>query len=194
MSWLGQQLDLSEAVAAVLKRQPRFAHLNPAQEAVLFLASAKQSEQPLLIVKRNETQARELEALIRELDPQIETVLYHQEESLRVEAISASLIQRIEKMGALWRISQHQPKLIITHVAALRRLIIDRTTYEHQILSLEAGMREEPIQLRRKLITMGYTHQEQVDRPLTFAMRGGVLDIYSVQEQRPVRIEFLMMK
>ena len=42
----------------------------------------------------------------------------------------------------------------------------------------------------KKLIDMGYKREEEVSGKGQFAMRGGILDIFSPQEENPVRIEF----
>ena len=45
-------------------------------------------------------------------------------------------------------------------------------------------------ELKRTLIAAGYQQTARVDQPLCFASRGGIIDIYSINSETPVRIEF----
>ena len=47
-----------------------------------------------------------------------------------------------------------------------------------------------PIELRKKLIKAGYLPNQRVDQPFYFAKRGGVIDVFSIQYEEPIRIEF----
>lgn len=49
-------------------------------------------------------------------------------------------------------------------------------------------------QLKMKLIHGGYSQTSHVDQPLSFAARGGIVDVYSINYDHPIRIEFLILK
>ena len=44
--------------------------------------------------------------------------------------------------------------------------------------------------LKEKIIKLGYDREAQVDGPGQFAVRGGIIDIYPLTEELPIRIEF----
>ena len=48
----------------------------------------------------------------------------------------------------------------------------------------------EPVELRQKLIHSGYQMIQRVDEPFYYSKRGGVIDVYSIQYDNPIRIEF----
>lgn len=48
----------------------------------------------------------------------------------------------------------------------------------------------EPSEICEKLIKMGYSREDEVSGRGQFAMRGGILDVFSPQTENPVRIEF----
>ena len=54
-------------------------------------------------------------------------------------------------------------------------------SYTHLTLDLDA--------LVEQLVRMGYERQYQVDNIGQFALRGGILDIFPLTEENPVRIE-----
>ena len=45
-------------------------------------------------------------------------------------------------------------------------------------------------QLKKEMVQLGYEREEQVDGPGQFSVRGGILDIYPLTEEVPIRIEF----
>lgn len=44
------------------------------------------------------------------------------------------------------------------------------------------------------MIYTGYQRTELVTKPGEFCIRGGIIDIYPITEQEPIRIELLIMK
>ena len=44
--------------------------------------------------------------------------------------------------------------------------------------------------LQKLLIKAGYTSAPRVDQPFYFSKRGGVIDVFSIQYDNPLRIEF----
>ena len=57
-------------------------------------------------------------------------------------------------------------------------------------LLLEEGMELAEEDLRRELVELGYEQTAQVEEPGQFSVRGGILDVYSLTEESPWRIEF----
>ena len=51
-------------------------------------------------------------------------------------------------------------------------------------------MRIELLELKNKLLLSGYQYSSKVDQPFYFSQRGGVIDVYSLQYDNPIRIEF----
>ena len=56
--------------------------------------------------------------------------------------------------------------------------------------SLEVGGQYDVAALCSRLIAGGYTRTEQVEGAGQFALRGGILDVFSPGEERPLRCEF----
>ena len=57
-------------------------------------------------------------------------------------------------------------------------------------LTMEVGQEVDSDQLARDLTRMGYERVAQVDNAGQFSMRGGIVDIFSLTEELPVRMEF----
>ena len=72
--------------------------------------------------------------------------------------------------------------------AALR--LFDRDYYASLAVTLRRGEEIDVEVLTAHLAGVGYTQMDLVEMPGQFTRRGGILDIYSPESERPVRIEF----
>ena len=79
---------------------------------------------------------------------------------------------------------------VITTFDAFMDSVIAPDQMESQILSLEAGESVVFDELVQKIAALGYDREIQVEGPGQFAVRGGIIDIYPLTEEVPIRIEF----
>jgi transcription-repair coupling factor (superfamily II helicase) len=92
---------------------------------------------------------------------------------------------------ALWRWSSGEADVLIAPVeAALERL---RSAEEYRQLALALSRAQEISleQILDFLASAGYERQELVESPGQFASRGGIVDIFSPDAARPVRLDLL---
>jgi transcription-repair coupling factor (superfamily II helicase) len=80
--------------------------------------------------------------------------------------------------------------LIITSIHALLQPIPDVKSLEKLTLTLTLNEDHSFESLAQQLTLMGYERVELVFEPLTFAIRGGILDIWPIGSQQPTRLEF----
>lgn len=118
--------------------------------------------------------------------------LYAVEESLRVEAVAATPTMYADQMETLSALVQDskQQLLLITHPMAVQRYLPAVDTFRRHIIKLKIGDIAKREELKNLLIQAGYRYADRVDQPLTYAVRGGVIDVFSIQENMPLRIEF----
>jgi transcription-repair coupling factor (superfamily II helicase) len=80
-------------------------------------------------------------------------------------------------------------KLLITYPEALFEKVVLSKTLSGNIISIKSGDGIHPEQLMEKLISYGFQRTDFVYEPGQFAVRGGILDIYSFGNEKPYRIE-----
>lgn len=166
-----------------------FSHISLTQEALLFASSYQNNPRSLVIVKPNLYQAQQLfEKLQFWLNTQ--AVLYPVEESYRVEAIAASPELNAIKMETLSRLSQETNLVCITHLGALLRPTPLPRFFSENTLSLKINDRIQLTELKDRLRRLGYSETLRVDQPNCFASRGGIIDVFPVNTDTPLRIEF----
>lgn len=188
--WLRKYLETSSYVSGYRSQELVYAHISPVQEALLIIGSLYQAKSPLFVVKETEAKAQELIDIITSLDASLRVIFYNQEESLRVEAIAQSEIMKADRLQALYHLLVGDYDICITHAAASIRKISPRSVLEENMIHLSLGEEYDPQKLIEKLQRMGYSRVKYVDKPFTYARRGGIIDVFSVQEEKPLRIEF----
>ncbi|MDY2727403.1 MAG: transcription-repair coupling factor [Candidatus Onthovivens sp.] len=112
------------------------------------------------------------------------------DELIRVEYISTSKEMVSNEIMALYEISQANHKVIISSVQATFRFYPDVNTFKTSFIILKKGEKVNIENLKRKLIDIGYYKVTKIDQTLQFATRGDIIDIFSLNFDNPVRIEF----
>ena len=62
-------------------------------------------------------------------------------------------------------------------------------TIRERIRTLKLGETVDFEQLKKDMVLLGYDREEQIEGPGQFAVRGGILDIYPLTEEVPIRVE-----
>ena len=179
----------NSAVEAIISNQSTLANLSTQEEVVILSAAFLRSNKSMIIVKSNLYEAQILYQNIYALIQ--EGVLFAVEESLQVESIASSPEIHAQKMDVLNTIIQSdKPTLCITHSAAVIRYLPPIQKMKDYTLNLSLSQRIDINELKTKLVKNGYASVNRVDQPLGFSSRGGVVDVYTLQDDNPIRIEF----
>ena len=94
------------------------------------------------------------------------------------------------RAATLWKISSKSARLIIAPVEAACARLFQSDFYSALALSLKVGEEYLPDMLVEHLLSVGYTRVDVVEMPGQLTLRGGILDVYSPEQDRPVRIDF----
>ena len=96
-----------------------------------------------------------------------------------------------ERLALLNRIQREKgPHLIVATRAALEQAAPDPAALNSAVLSLRRGKREPLERTIEALVAAGYERVAQVTMRGQFAVRGGILDLFSWQAQQPIRAEY----
>ncbi|MFM8497560.1 MAG: DEAD/DEAH box helicase, partial [Planctomycetia bacterium] len=79
--------------------------------------------------------------------------------------------------------------IVVTSIQALLAPLADPREIEASTRRLEVGGRLDPLELADWLAARGWQAADAIDRPGTFARRGGIVDLFAVDWDRPVRVE-----
>ena len=184
-----QILKNNPAYLAFMKGKGEIVVSHASDEAILIASAFFTSPQTMLIVKDNQYQAQ---LLYQELFPILKNkvVFFPSDESLRIEALAYSKEMTGERIHTLSSLTENKPVVVICHTHSFIRHIPNPDLFKKNILHLKVGMTIDPLELREKLIQCGYQMIQRVDEPFYYSKRGGVIDVYSIQYDNPIRIEF----
>lgn len=94
-----------------------------------------------------------------------------------------------ERIEVQRRLLEGNPVTIITTFAALMAHQIPLSVLEGNIIRIGKDSTVECSALARRLVAMGYEKNYQVEAPGQFSVRGGIVDIFDLTSENPVRIE-----
>ncbi|HMD06707.1 MAG TPA: transcription-repair coupling factor [Candidatus Acidoferrum sp.] len=95
------------------------------------------------------------------------------------------------RAATLFRLTDGQVSLVIAPVQAALWRFQDATLYLSLARTLTKDAEVPLEEFIAHLAGVGYTRTEMVELPGQFAMRGGIVDVFSAEAPRPVRIELL---
>ena len=98
----------------------------------------------------------------------------------------------VDRLTALAGLSDEgTARVLVTCVDALLQKTLSPAALRSRTLEIRPGARIEMAELLRSLVDWGYAHEYQVNGPGEFAVRGGIVDVFSPCFDDPVRIEFV---
>jgi len=162
--------------------------LSPVHRAQLAAVLRKATSRPLLVLCADERECSRQAADLRLLTGEDVTVLPRRDWHLRSTAV-ASRDWEHRRLQAL-RAMADGAAVVVAAADALIQRCIPPAVLQENVLTLAMDGRYDVAELTARLIAAGYTRADQVEGPGQFALRGGILDVFSPGMAQPVRCEF----
>ena len=164
--------------------------LQPVHRACVGAAVALGAGRPGVFVCGDEREARTLAADLGVLTGAEPVVLLAREWQFRPGAIASREWER-SRLAALYALSgEGTAKTVVTTVDALMARTLPPRLLASLAMELRMGQQVDLQALTERLVNAGYTRCDQVEGVGQFALRGGILDVFSPLMERPVRCEF----
>lgn len=156
----------------------------------LLIASIfEQSKQTQLIVTNNLFQAQKLYDDLIGLVGEDIVYLYPVNELISSEVAVASPEMKGQRIEVLNFLSKQTSGIVITPISGLRRLLTPKEIWQKCQLNFKVGEDINVEETLHKLIQAGFQRNEMISGPGQFSLRGGIIDIYPLTEEMPLRIE-----
>ncbi len=174
----------------------RVSGLTATARAVVLPLMARAARQPVIVVVADNKAAEELEPLLRagcELTgavDQAQVARLPAHDVLPFENLSPHPDVQEQRAAALWKLATGAVSILIAPVESAALRLFDRNYYAGLAVTLKRGEEVDVEVLTAHLASVGYTQMDLVEMPGQFTRRGGILDVYSPESDRPVRIEF----
>ena len=116
--------------------------------------------------------------------------LFPMDDFLTSEALAISPDLMISRLECLNKINSGKKCIVITNLMGYLRFLPKKRVYLDSIIELKVGKVVEPSLLVSKLISIGYIRDTLVNKTGEFGVRGFVIDVFPIDEDNPIRIEF----
>ncbi|MGB8988234.1 MAG: CarD family transcriptional regulator, partial [Candidatus Sulfotelmatobacter sp.] len=194
-----QKLPAFARVASHLKEgtgRIRVSGLTPTAKALLLVLFQRAAGRPLIFVVKDNHAVEEFLPVLRgfcELtsacDPE-SIVALPARDVLPFQNLSPHPELQEERATALWKIATGAASIVVSPVAATAIRLRSSDYYTDLARTIRRGESFDLDSLLAHLNTVGYASTDVVEMPGQYAVRGGILDVYSPEADRPLRIEF----
>src|SRR6266404_48676 len=170
--------------------------LSSAAKALIIILLRRTVERPFVLVVADNRAAEELLPVLSAFceltgaaDPD-SVVSLPARDVLPFQNLSPHPEIQEERATALWKIATGRAAIVISPVTSTTILLRSADYYADLARVLCRGETFDLEKLLEHLNTVGYSATDVVEMPGQYAARGGILDVYSPEADRPVRVEF----
>jgi transcription-repair coupling factor (superfamily II helicase) len=169
---------------------------NAPTKALLVSELQRVLDRPLILVTLNNEAADELLPVIQAFSelvggaPADAIVSLLSRDVLPFQNLSPHPEIQEQRAIALWKIATGAATIVIAPVAATALRLRSPEYYADLARTLRRGESFDINRLIEHLNSIGYNSTDVVEMPGEYALRGGILDVYSPDADRPVRVEF----
>lgn len=152
-----------------------------------FIKGLSNGYKQKVIVTFSATKAKELYEDIKGFTD--DAVLYPSKDFIFFSAdIHGSFILQ-QRLEFIQKVVEDKPFTVILTPDAFMDKILPLEKIKDNYIEISEGSIVEMDALKRKLVKMGYESVEQIDGPGQFAVRGSIIDIYTLTDEVPYRID-----
>ena len=194
-----EKLPVFSRVASHLKEgtgRVSVSGVTPTAKALLLVLLQRAAGRPLVVVVTDNRAAEDLVPVLQgfaELtgaaDPD-SIVTLPTRDVLPFQNLSPHPEIQEERATALWRIATGAVSIVVAPIAATTIRLASTEYYTDLARTIRRGETFDTEALIQHLHTVGYNATDVVEMPGEYALRGGILDVYSPEADRPVRVEF----
>ena len=170
--------------------------VTPTAKALLLALLHRAAWRPFVVVVGDNRAAEELVPVLQgfgELTGAVEpgsVVALPARDVLPFQNLSPHPEIQEERAAALWKIASGTASIVVAPVTATAIRLRSPEYYTDLARTIRRAETLDVEALLRHLNTVGYTTADMVEMPGQYALRGGILDVYSPEADRPVRVDF----
>jgi transcription-repair coupling factor (superfamily II helicase) len=157
--------------------------------AALYKNELIKSERSVVLLTHNLVQAERIQDDIAEILGEESVLIFPDDDLVHREVLAASTELLEQRMRAMVSMATGRKGIYVIPFAAARRHLVTRTEFISSLTELRVGEEIDLEKLLFRLVEQGYERTDMVGRKGEFSLRGGILDIYPLTEEQPVRVE-----
>ena len=140
-----------------------------------------------VIVAANDLKAKEIYENYKFFDRDV--MFYPAKDFIFFQADIHSNLLEQQRIGVWKALAENKPVTVILTMAAFMNHLMPFGQWKQGIRTLNIGDVMNLEEWKSRLVELGYERTAQAEGPGQFSVRGGILDIFPLTEENPVRIE-----
>ena len=157
---------------------------------LLALKKYNETDANVFVYAANNYDANSIFNKLSSLIDEDKIVLLPGDDLIRVEYISESKEVKSELIYGLYKIRHSKHSIVIVTPSTLFRYYPSVKTFDDSFIEIHVGDDLNINDFKNKLSELGYISVSKIDQSMEYASRGGVIDVFSLNYEDPIRIEF----
>ncbi len=160
-----------------------------AQKPHMMYGISSHAKKPMMVITSSEIRAKQIADDLKFLCDEDEVTVYPAQDVLFYGADVHSADITVERMMIKDALVQRQAITVVTSIEALLNKTMPKELFLSYIIELKVGKTIHLRDFQKQLVELGYERTNLVESVGQFAIRGGIIDIYSVTAPYMYRIE-----
>jgi transcription-repair coupling factor (superfamily II helicase) len=162
---------------------------SPVHKSGLISLAQNDFSRDVLVITADSASAERLRADITEMSDDAVTVTIPKRDIMLYDTEGHTLNFEGQRLEGLYKLCTKKPKIAIVPIESFLEYTVPKDELINRAFTLKEGNEISLSKLRKKLISCGYIHTEEIDGQGQFSIRGGIADIYPFSDKEPTRIE-----
>ena len=145
---------------------------------------------PIILLEENENKAQKIYSELVQLLPEESVQIFPVDATIATQTAVTSPDELSSRIQALNFLLSAEKGVVIATPQALQYKLSAPTDYQAARREFKSGKEFDLSELTSWLVQAGFRRENLVAKPGEFALRGDILDIYPLDRESPVRIEF----
>ena len=160
-------------------------------KALLIASSFNKNPKKIMLVTNSLHNASLIYEYLSNLLDEEHLLTFFSDETIQVEAYAESLEMSANRIYSLYKlIKENTNRILITHTSAFLRYLPTVEIFKDNIKKILVGQTLKKEELVQYLMSVGYKSVSKVSTTLEFSKRGEIVDVFSINYDNPIRIEF----
>ena len=145
---------------------------------------------PIILLEENENKAQKIYSELVQLLPEESVQIFPVDATIATQTAVTSPDELSSRIQALNFLLSAEKGVVVATPQALQYKLSAPTDYQAARREFKSGKEFDLSELTSWLVQAGFRRENLVAKPGEFALRGDILDIYPLDRESPVRIEF----
>ena len=165
--------------------------LSGSQKSFLLSRAIPEEQVQSIIIVVHDKEHKELwERDLAFFWPNVQVLPFPITERVEFTTVAHSLEGQGAQMRALSMLAWNRPVVVLATIEEATQYVVSPQYVISQSVHLEVSQSIERDELLEKLVTIGYERVDQVEQRGHFSVRGDIFDIFPVNSDDPIRMEF----